>query len=451
LAIEGLFAPVTARGPASAAVDDQAWLEALLEVEVALVRALARCGLAPSEAAEGVADAAQPDRFDTAALGLSSAAGGNPVIPLVKELSARIAPNHAAHVHRGATSQDVLDTAAMLVLRRALVALDHDLAQAGERLAQLAREHRVTPTVGRTLLQHAAPTTFGAKAAFHLHGLTRARATVQQILEGSLAAQLGGPVGTLATFGSHGTAVLTAFADELDLVEPQVTWHTERTRMADIAGALGMVAAVLGKIAGDLVLLAQSEVGEVSERAIGAQGGSSSLPHKRNPVASVAARAAALRAPGLVATILSATADHEHERAAGAWHAEWMPVRDLVVAVGTAAAWLRQALEGLEVSPQRMRANLEQQGGLLLSQRVSDALADRLGRDEAHQRVRATILSAAESQRAVRDALLDDPVIAEVLEPQELDTLLNPSTFIGSAEELIDRALTAWEQLHDAG
>lgn len=448
--MEGLFAPITARGAAADAVDDRAWLEAMLEAEVALVRALVRCDLAPAAAAKAVAEAAQPDRFDVVALGQASAEGGNPVIPLVRELAARVPRDHVEHVHRGATSQDVLDTAAMLVLGRALLALDEDLHAVGERLAHLAQQHRATLIAGRTLLQHAAPTTLGAKLAGHLHGLARARSDLQRLRRTVLSAQLGGPVGTLAAYGSRGPAVLAAFAVELGLAEPTVTWHTERARVAEVAGSLGMVAVVLGKVASDLVLLSQTEIGEASEGMVGEQGGSSSLPHKRNPVASVAARAAAMRAPGLVASLQAAGMGHEHERAAGAWHAEWMPLRDLVVATGTAAAWLRQALEGLEVRPERMRSNLEQEGAALLSQRVSEALAGRLGRGEAHARVRSVLLSAQETGRPLREALLADPALAEAIEATELDELLDPETYVGSAGALVDRALREWEQTRDA-
>jgi 3-carboxy-cis,cis-muconate cycloisomerase len=350
----GLFDAVLARGGVHAAVSDAAWLHAMLQVEAALADAQAFVGLIPAEAADAIGKAAKPDAFDVAALGAAAAGSGNPVVPLVEALRAAVGEPAAAAVHHAATSQDILDTAAMLVAARALRPLLDDLNAAASAAAGLARTHRDTPMIGRTLLQQAVPTTFGLKAAGWLVGLDEARGRLGEVRRNRLAVQFGGAAGTLAGLGDAGTDVVEGLATMLDLAEPVLPWHTIRVRVADLAGALGAVAGVVGKIARDVVLLAQNEVGEVAE---GSPGGSSAMPHKRNPVAAVCAAGCAAQAPGLVANLLAAM-DHEHERAAGAWHAEWRPLRELLVATGSAAAWLRTCLSELVVYPDTMLDNL---------------------------------------------------------------------------------------------
>ena len=330
-----MFDGVLARGRVAQAVADEAWLRAMLDAEAALARAR---GL-PAEVVDAIA-AARPDARE---LGERAAESGNPVVPLAALLRERAGPE----AHRGATSQDILDTAAMLVVRDALVPLREDLAAAAGAAARLAAEHRATPAIGRTLLQHAVPTTFGLKAAGWASGLDAAGLRLAAFRP---AAQLGGPAGTLDGLGPQ---VLARYASSLGLDEPVLPWHTDRTRIAELAGALGTAAGAVAKVAGDVVLLAQTEVGEVAEAA---PGSSSSMPHKRNPVAAVSARACARQAPGLVATLL-ASMEQELERAAGAWHAEWTPLRSLLVATGSACAWLRDCLEGLRVDAGRMAAN----------------------------------------------------------------------------------------------
>jgi 3-carboxy-cis,cis-muconate cycloisomerase len=328
-----LFDGVLARGAVREAVSDPAWLRAMLSAEAALARAR---GL--DELADSIAGAT----LDVRAIGREAAASGNPVVPLVSALRARL----GEEVHSGATSQDILDTASMLVARGALAALREDLGGAADAAARLAAEHRATPIAGRTLMQQAVPTTFGLKAAGWMAALDASAAALGAL---RFAAQLGGPAGTLADEG-----LVARYAAALDLDAPLLPWHTDRTRIAALASALGTACGVVAKVAGDVVLLAQTEVGEVSEAA---PGGSSSMPHKRNPIAAISARACARQAPGLVATLL-ASMEQEHERAAGAWHAEWRPLRELLVSTGSAAAWLRSCLEGLRVNPERMRANL---------------------------------------------------------------------------------------------
>jgi 3-carboxy-cis,cis-muconate cycloisomerase len=439
----GLFDGVLARGRVPGQVDDRAWLQAMLEVEAGLARAEARTGLLPPEAAEAITRACRVDGFDVAELGRAAGASGNPVVPLVRALSDAVEGPAAGHVHRGATSQDVLDTAAMLLAHRALGPLLDDLRGAADAAAELADAHRTTLMAGRTLLQQALPVTFGLKAAVWLAGLDRAAARLEEIHRTGLCVQLGGAAGTLASLGADGLTVVRYLAEELGLGEPALPWHTERTRIADLAGSLGSAAGAAGKPAGDIVLLAQTEVAEVAEGATG-RGGSSTLPHKRNPVAAVSVLACARQAPGLVATLLAGMV-HEHERAAGSWHAEWLPLTELFRAVGSAVAWLRDCLEHLVVDPSRMRANLDLTGGLLLAERVTTALAPALGRLAAHDLVERACAEAVAERRSLGAVLGASPEVTSHLKPDDLNRLLDPSGYLGSADLFVDRALQAHE------
>jgi 3-carboxy-cis,cis-muconate cycloisomerase len=348
----GLFDGVLARGAVRAEVDDSAWLQAMLDVEAALARAQG------SPHAVAIAGACQSELFDLGRLGAEGALSGNPVVPLVGALRDQVGPDVAPDVHRGATSQDIVDSAAMLVAHRALGPLLDDLRGAAETAAALAERHRETAMPGRTLLQQAVPTTFGLKAAGWMIALDEAAARLETVRRERLAVQLGGAAGTLAALGDTGPEVLAALARELGLAEPVLPWSSDRTRIAELAGALGEAAGAAGKPAGDVVLLAQNEVGEVREGGEAGRGGSSAMPHKRNPVAAVSTLACARGTPGLVATLLASMVG-EHERAAGAWQAEWRPLTELLRLTGSAAAWVGDCLERLEVDPERMATNLE--------------------------------------------------------------------------------------------
>jgi 3-carboxy-cis,cis-muconate cycloisomerase len=429
-----LFDGVLAAGDVRAAVGDEAWVRALLDAEAALAVAAGRVGLITESDAAAVAAACGSLEADTATLGAEAAGSGTPVVPLVRRLRAVLPPSSARAVHLGATSQDIVDTAAMLVAHRALEPLLADLAGAADAAAGLAERHRDTLVAGRTLLQQALPTTFGLVAAGWLSGLDRARRRLAEVRAQGLAVQLGGAVGTLAAYQDAGrpdagVALVGAFAAELGLAEPELPWHTERTRIADLAGALGSTSGAVAKVARDITLYAQTEVGELAEG--GGEGGSSTMPHKHNPIRAISAVAAAAQAPGLVATLLAAM-PHEYQRAAGAWHAEWRPMRTLLETTGSAAHQLRHSLDGLRVDADRMRSNLELTQGALLAERVAGALRPAVGAEKAHQLVR----DAAGS-------LASDPRIAEHLSPAELAALLDPGTYLGSAAALIDRALTA--------
>jgi 3-carboxy-cis,cis-muconate cycloisomerase len=344
LPFEALFVPPAFRG----AVSDEAWLRALLETERALATAQAKVGVISQEAAAAVVAACTGD-FDAAALAEAGRRAGNPVEPLVRALR-----EHAEFVHWGATSQDILDTAAALVTRDATMLIAAELDGVARACAELADRHRSTVMAARTLLQQAVPTTFGLKAAGWLVGTLHAR---ERIVAVRLSAQLGGAGGTLAALGDHGVDVLRAYSEELGLPEPLLPWHTRRLRVAEVGAGLAIAAGFLSKIALDIVLLAQTEVGEVREQA---GGDSSTMPHKQNPVGSTLTRACALRVEGATGVLLAAL-PQEHERAAGAWHAEWAALSDALMLTGAAAAALRETLTGLEVDVERMSANISEE------------------------------------------------------------------------------------------
>ncbi|MGY1708701.1 3-carboxy-cis,cis-muconate cycloisomerase [Geodermatophilus sp. SYSU D00758] len=432
----GLFAGTFARGGAAAAVSDDAWFRALLAVEAALARAAARTGLVPAAAADAVTAAcADPSRLDLATVVARAADAGNPVPPLVRALQDAVGGQHARAVHVAATSQDVLDTALVLLARDAVGAIDADLAAAAGLAAGLARTHRDDVLMGRTLLQQGLPTTFGLKAAGWMAGLDGARERLAEAVA-SLPVQYGGAVGTLA---GASTAVRDALAGELGLETTALPWHTVRLPVADLAGALGAAAGVVATVAVDVVLMAQSEVGEVAEVAEG-RGGSSAMPHKNNPVAAVSARACARRAPGLVATLLSAM-EQEHERAAGAWHSEWPALTELLTTVGSAASWLAESLRGLRPDAARMAATAAAAAEGPLSAALADALAPALGRGPAHDAAAAAVREARETGRPLAD------LVAGRTEVDPAAVLAAAAHDVGEAGAQVDAALAQHEQL----
>ncbi|MGW0861692.1 3-carboxy-cis,cis-muconate cycloisomerase [Streptomyces sp. NPDC002611] len=420
----GLLAPGWADSAAASATSDHAYLRALLDAEAALTRAQAALGLAPAEAATAVTEAAGSGAFDVRSLAERARAGGNPVIPLVAELTKAVGEEYGPYVHRGATSQDIMDTATMLVAARTLDLVLADLGRTEQALARLAAEHRDTAMPGRTLTQHAVPTTFGLKAAGWRALVLDARDRTTAVRD-SLPAQLGGAAGTLAAFGAYGasdpTGLPTAYARELGLRAPDLPWHTLRTPVADLAGCLAFTAGALGKLAMDVLTLSRTEIAEVAE---GNGGGSSAMPHKSNPVRSTLIAAAARRAPQLAATLYGSLAA-EDERPAGSWHAEWEPLRDLLRLVGGAARDAVELAEGLRVRPEVMREHLDLTGGLIVSERLSAELAPVLGRARAKE----LLARLAAEGRPLAEA------------PELADVDLDPTHYTGSAGALTDRAL----------
>jgi 3-carboxy-cis,cis-muconate cycloisomerase len=416
---ERIFVPQEFRD----AVSDRAWLAALLDVEAALARAEADAGVIPADAAAAIVDACDADRFDPAELADAGQAAGNPVEPLVRALADATGDEAGGYVHWGATSQDILDTAAMLVARNVLGLLLESTSVVAAECARLADAHRSTVLAGRTLLTQAVPTTFGAKAGGWLVAILEARRGLARIRNDGLAVQLGGAAGTLAALDAEGLEVLRRFAGALELHEPVVPWHTNRTRIAELGSALAVAAGSLAKIGLDVALLGQTEVGEVRSSEGGA---SSTMPQKQNPVGSVLAIACARQVSAHASTLIAAL-PQEHERGLGGWHAEWPALSAALAFTGGAAAGARRALEELEVDPERMRANLD---GLAMSERASYLLAERLGRRGAYE----AVAEAASSGRPLAEAL--------DLEPADLE----PSSYLGSADDFVDRALAAYRE-----
>ena len=355
----------------------------MLDAEAALAAACAAADLIPAEHARRIGTSASGLTLDVEAIAAESAASGTPVIPLIARLRAAVGTDAAPSVHFGATSQDIVDSASMLVARNSLDVILADLAAAADAAAALADRYRDTPMIARTLMQQALPTTFGLKAANWAIGLDRVNERLESIRAAGLAVQLGGAAGTLAAYGTHGARVVELFAERLGLRAPIAPWHTERTRVGDLAAALGIAAGALAKPALDVVLMAQTEVGEVAEGVSG-RGASSAMPHKHNPVAAITVLAGARRATGLAATILGAV-PHEHERAAGNWQAEWLTLRELLVEVGSASAWLRDCLEHLEVDTKRMAHNM---GATTADLASATALVDAILDDRRRRRAR---------------------------------------------------------------
>ncbi|MEU7664025.1 3-carboxy-cis,cis-muconate cycloisomerase [Streptomyces lincolnensis] len=432
----GLLAPGWAHSPAASTTSDGAYLQALLDTEAALTRVQARLGLAPDGAADAVTEAARADRFDVRSLAERARGGGNPVIPLVADLTEAVGAEYGPYVHRGATSQDILDTATMLVATRTLGLVLADLHHVQLALARLAGEHRDTVMPGRTLTQHAVPTTFGLKAAGWRSLVLDARDRIVEVRDG-LPAQLGGAAGTLAAFTAYGArntvALTAAFARELGLDAPLLPWHTLRTPIADLAGCLAFTAGALGKIATDVLTLARTEIAELAE---GSGGGSSAMPHKANPVRSTLIVAAARRAPQLAATLYGSMAA-EDERPAGAWHAEWEPLRDLLRLVGGAAHDAVELVDGLRVNAETMREHLDLTHGLVVSERLSVELAPVLGRARAKALLTELARRTYSEGRSLAELLAEVPEVKDVA----VDELTDPARYTGSAGTLTDRAL----------
>jgi 3-carboxy-cis,cis-muconate cycloisomerase len=429
---------------------DQARIQGMLDFEAALARAQAREGIVPAEAASAITAKCRAELFDFQELARRAAQAGNLAIPLVKRLTQLVneeAPDAARFVHWGATSQDAIDTGFVLQLRSALDLIEGELKVFSDSLALLVRRHRATVSVGRTWLQHALPVTLGLKMAGWLDAVDRHRQRLSEARSRVLVLQFGGAVGTLAALGGQGIQVARALGEELGLAVPSMPWHSHRDRVAEIATALGLCTGTLGKIARDISLQMQTEVAEVFEPAAKGRGGSSTMPHKRNPVTSAIVLAAAMRLPGLVSTMLSALVQEE-ERGLGGWHAEWEVMPEIIELTAGALRQLREAVEGLEIDAARMRQNIDQTNGLIFSEAVQMAVAPRLGRQDAHDRVAQACEKAKAQGRHLRELIAEDARMASLLTPSDIDRLFDPSQYLGATEALIDRVLAAHSSMH---
>ncbi|HEY0753105.1 MAG TPA: 3-carboxy-cis,cis-muconate cycloisomerase [Ktedonobacteraceae bacterium] len=427
----------------SAIFAPEAQVQSLLIFEAALARAEARAGVIPVEAAEAIANGCRVELFDVATLYQEAATAGTPVIPLVRMLTERVELPARGFVHWGATSQDALDSALMLQMRAGLDLLISDTQAICASCARLAEQHRHTLMAGRTLMQQALPITFGLKAAHWLAQVTRQTRALNTHRQHTLAAQLGGAAGTLASLGEQGPLVMRWLAEELRLPLAELPWHTERDRVAEIAATLGILAGSMAKIAGDIILLAQTEVAEVREASIPGKGGSSAMPQKRNPVDSINASAAARLAMGIVPIILSAL-PQEHERAAGAWQAEWSAIPMLFAYTASAVERVYTAVENLQIDPARMRANLNITRGLIMAEALTMALAPHMGRPAAYRVVEELSKQVNTSDETLLQAALATAQVRSVLSPDELTRTLDPAHYLGSTDILIDRVLATY-------
>ncbi len=417
-----------------------AHVQAMLDVEAALAEAVAEVGLIPATAATTIRAVAKAEHFDLEILRDESVKSGNLAIPLVEQLTNLVAstdPNAACFVHWGATSQDIIDTSLVLQLRASLPIVIQHLDRGVAAALQHARRHIDTPMPGRTWLQHATPITFGLKAAGWADALDRVRTNLRTALQAASVLQFGGAAGTAAALGTSGPNVARAMGTRLSLAVPDLPWHAHRDRLAHVSVALGLVAGTLGKVGRDLGALAQTEVGEAHE---GRGGGSSTMPNKRNPRGAAVALAASIRIPGLVSTVLAAM-PQEHERGLGGWQAEWETIPEIVQLTAGSSRAIAEALEALVVDPERMAANLLLSGGLAMAEAVSMALAEHLGRREAHSLVDAACRKAQESRRPLADVLKDEAAVAPHLTPLDIDRLLAPAGYLGAARAFVDRVL----------
>jgi 3-carboxy-cis,cis-muconate cycloisomerase len=431
-----------------AVCDDAAYLQHMLDFEAALARAGAAVGVIPASATGPIANACKAEAFEIPALAEAAMRSGNLAIPLVKALTSAVAkadPDAARYVHWGATSQDVIDTAAMLTLRAAIDALLADLDRAIAGFAGLARQHRDTAMVARTWLQHALPMPFGLKLAEYAAALHRSRARLKRLRAEGLALQFGGAAGTLAALGDNGLTVAEKLAAELKLPLPDAPWHTHRDRIAEAASAFAILAGSCGKIARDVSLMMQTDVAEVFEPSGEGRGGSSTMPHKRNPVSAATALAAASMAPNLAATIFAAQVQ-DHERSAGPWHAEWPTLPTLQLVTSGALAAIAGLAEGLEVNAARMRVNLDATHGLIMAEAVTFALAETIGKSDAHHLVEAAARKAVAGKQHLRDVLASDPKVTAHLNADKLAKLFEPMAYQGVSQELIDRLLASLDK-----
>lgn len=424
---------------------NRATLQAMLDFEAALARAEARAGFIPASAAPSIEAKCRAELYDMTVLARAAANAGNLAIPLVKQLTLLVAKKDkdaARYVHWGATSQDVIDTGRVLQLRQALVLISSELDLFAAVLGELAHKNRATLIVARTWMQQALPTTFGLKAAGWLDAIDRHRARLAETQERCLVLQFGGAVGTMAALGDRGLDVAANLAKELQLPLPELPWHSQRDRMAEIATTLGLFCGTLGKIARDISLHTQTEVGELFEPSADGRGGSSTMPHKRNPVTSAVVLSAAARVPPLVSTMLAAMIQ-EQERGLGGWHAEWETLPDIVRLTAGALHHLTTTVSELELDPERMRQNLDVTHGLIFAEAVAMALAEKMPCTEAHEIVQLACKRAQTTRRDLRSVLAQDAIVKTNLSEAELDRLFTPANYLGVADQFIDRVLAS--------
>jgi 3-carboxy-cis,cis-muconate cycloisomerase len=418
-------------------------LRKMIRFEWALSFALESAGLASPGAAAGIEPFLDGAFADLPALFASARKSGNLAIPLIRQLTAAVRERDekaASVIHLGATSQDVLDTALVLQIREALMLIVASLRELDSQFVGQVQAHADTVLAGRTWLQAGPPVTLGLKIAGWLAALRRHRQRIEGAGKRAAILQFGGAVGTLAVLGEKGREVSSALAKKLDLREPDIPWHTHRDNLVEVATVLGLLVGTLGKIARDVSLLMQTEVAELFEPAEEGRGGSSTMPHKRNPVACAVILAAATRVPSLVSTLLSSMG-HEHERGLGNWQAEWETYPELFRLTASALDRTLEIARGVEVDREKMRANLDASDGLVLAEAVSAALAAKIGRDRAHDLVEKASRRAVAGKQHLAATLKSDPEIRRNLTESQIDSLMDPRAYLGTTREMIARVL----------
>ncbi len=427
--------------------NERARLQRMLDFEAALARAEAACGVIPKTAPGAIGRCAKAELFDAPAIADAAVNAGNLAIPLVKALTAEVKAidaDAARYVHWGATSQDLIDSGLVLQLREAFQLVDEQLRGICGTLAKLADAHRATPIVARTWLQQAVPTTLGIKFAGWLDALRRQRIRMADASKRILVLQFGGAAGSLAALGNNGLRVSEALAADLRLTLPDMPWHTERDRVAEAAALFGLLAGTLGKMARDVSLMAQTEVGELAQPAAEGRGGSSTMPQKQNPVACAAVLAAAVRVPGLVSTMFAAMVQ-EHERALAGWQAEWETL-PIICLSGEALQQMSGLLSGLEIHTDRMLANLEITRGLVYAESVTMLLAGRLGKAAAHELVERASAKAVKENKHLRDIVMDDPQVRAQFANADVAKIFDPLAYVGAADEFISRTIKTFKE-----
>ncbi|NNM71714.1 class-II fumarase/aspartase family protein [Enterovirga aerilata] len=443
-----LVGPLFATAGMREVFSDRARLAAMLRVEAALARAEARLGLVPEALAPAI-EAIGPESFDLAELGEATALAGVPTIPFVGAVRRRLPKELEPAFHKGATTQDILDTALVLQLARAfdLVAAELDAVLAA--LARLAAEHRETPCVGRSYRQQAQPTSFGFKVAVWAAGIAEVAAELPDVRRRVLRVSLSGPVGTLSALKENGPDVSDAVAAELGLASAPIAWHTRRAGIAGTAAWLAILIGALAKMATDIVDLASTEVGEAAEPHLPGRGGSSAMPHKRNPVSATVILSAHGAAPGFAAMLFAAMAS-EHERPAGAWHAEWHLLPSLFGMASGALAEARRLADGIVPDPGRMLSNLDATRGLLFADAVAAKLSAKLGGGAAHDKLERAAAQVRETGRSLREILAEDAEAMAVLGPERLDAAFDPMPSVRAAAPWVDRALAEISKTREA-
>lgn len=448
-----LLTPMMRNSPLTAWLSDAQRVQGMLDFEAALARAQVECGLVPQTALNPIIESCQHQQIDFAALGQAAASAGNLAIPLVKQLTSRVKERDEAaarYVHWGATSQDAIDTGFILQLRGALNETDALLQRLLDALACQSERHQNTVMPGRTWMQHALPVTFGLKLAGTLDALLRWQVRLREMHSRVLVLQFGGAAGTLDSLKMQAPQVAVALAKALNLQLPDTPWHSQRDRLLEVGAWYAGVCGTLGKFANDFSLLMQTEVAEVAEPVAEGRGGSSTMPHKRNPISCAAILTAAQRTPGLVATLYAGQIQ-QHERALGGWQAEWETLPELITLVGGALAQSEALVRDMQVFPQKMRADLDMTHGLIMAEAVTLALAEFIGKAEAHHRVEALCREALDKSRSLLNVLENDPLVSEHLSTSRLTQLLDPATATGSAELFVRRVMARYKEQRNEG